>query len=303
MRADFLANPPLPVKWRFLPRHLWLLVRRAGWTVWQIVVSFRFRPEPISSFPAPDPLVTIEESQVEQCQWIFDRVEERRAHLEQKAQSTFSLMVFLVPLLSALFVFVVSKGIASGTRTATLALVCISGLLLLLGFISAIRAIGVKESQTLMLDSVLHEDGKFRRYSAAFRAQGLLYCSSMNTAMNDHLAQFVKGAHTMTAGAVVFLLLAAIPASLAFLRLPSSPGQTQIVGPVTVYSPALSEIQREVSNLRGDVKALSNDGASPGELKALEKRIDALDESIRDLRQVTRAAKSANAQRQSQTPR
>jgi hypothetical protein len=42
---------------------------------------------------------------------------------------------------------------------------------------------------------------------------------------------------------------------------------------------------------------------TPKELKALEKRIDALDESIRDLRQVTRAAKSANAQRQSQTPR
>jgi hypothetical protein len=303
MRADFIANPPLPVKWRSLPQHLWLLARRAGWTVWQIVVPFKFRPEQISPFPAPDQPITIEESQVEQCQWIFDRVEERRANLEQKAQSTFSLMVFFVPLLSSLFVFVTSRGIASGTRTITLALVCISGLFLLLGFISAIRAIGVKENQTLMLDSVLHEDGKFRKYSAAFRAQGLLYCSSMNTAMNDHLAQFVKGAHTMTAGAVVFLLLAAVPTSMAFLRLPSSPWQTQTVDPVTIHSPALSEIERDVSNLKSEVKELSKDGASQSQLKALEKRVSALDESIRDLQQVTRATKSANARRQSQAPR
>lgn len=37
----------------------------------------------------------------------------RRGLLEQKAQSTFDLMLFLVPLLASLFVFVISKSPAS----------------------------------------------------------------------------------------------------------------------------------------------------------------------------------------------
>jgi hypothetical protein len=101
-------------------------------------------------------------------------------------------------------------------------LVGLSAVCLLLGFISAIRAVGVKENQTLFLDSVLTEDGQFRKYSEAFRARGLLYCASMNTAMNDHIAQFVKGAHILTAIAVLVLLAAAIPTSLVFLRLPEN---------------------------------------------------------------------------------
>ncbi len=151
-------------------------------------------------------------------------------------------MVFLVPLLASLFVFLISRGNSSNTLVVTLALVCLSGVFLLLGFIAAIRAVGVKESETLFLDSILNEDGKFRKYSSAFRAQGLLYCASMNTAMNDHLAQFVKGAHTMTAAAVLILLAAAVPTSAVFVRSPPSPAQTRIIGPVTISSPEFSAL-------------------------------------------------------------
>ena len=163
-------------------------------------------------------------------QWIFDQAEERRVNLEQKAQSTFGLMVFLVPLLASLFVFIISRGTTSSTLIVTLVLVSVSAVFLLLGFISAVRAVAVKESETLFLDSVLTEDGQFRKYSEAFRARGLLYCASMNTATNDHIAQFVKGAHILTAVAVLVLLVAAVPTSLVFLRLPSSPAETKIVG-------------------------------------------------------------------------
>src|SRR5579863_3441154 len=222
MNSQFIAKPPRPVKWSSIPKHLVQMFRHIGYIIWQIVVPFNSRPEEIAPFPELDPKVQVTESQVEQCQWIFDQAEERRVNLEQKAQSTFGLMVFLVPLLASLFVFIISKGTTSSTLIVTLLLVAASAVFLLLGFISAVRAVGVKENQTLFLDSVLTEDGQFRKYSDAFRARGLLYCASMNTAMNDHIAQFVKGAHILTAAAVLVLLVAAVPTSVVFLRLSPS---------------------------------------------------------------------------------
>ena len=36
-----------------------------------------------------------------------------------------------------------------------------------------------------------------------FHAKGLLHCATMNAAVNDHIAQFVKGAYTLLAVAVI----------------------------------------------------------------------------------------------------
>lgn len=65
-------------------------MRRMGNTVWQILVPFTLRPEAIAAFPDPDPLIEVEQSHVDRCQWIFDQVEERRVHLEQKARNQLS---------------------------------------------------------------------------------------------------------------------------------------------------------------------------------------------------------------------
>lgn len=295
MNTQFIATPPRPVKSGSVPRHLWLLLRRMGYTVWQILVPFNLRPEPIAAFPDPDPLIEVEQAHIDQCQWIFDQAEERRDHLEQKAQATFSLMVFLVPLLASLFVFLVSRGTGSKMLVVTLVLVCLSGAFLLLGFIAAIRAVGVKENETLFLDSVLNEDGKFRKLRNAFRAHGLLYCASMNTAMNDHLAQFVKGAHTMIAAAVLVLLVAAVPTSVVFLRVPSSPAQTTIIGPVTVSSPEFSALHGDIANLRINVQKLSNSTVSADEIKLLEQKIAILDAKLAELQKARPAGSTRSA--------
>jgi hypothetical protein len=276
------------------------MFRRIGFIVWQIVVPFKSRPEEIEPFPELDPTFSVTEKHVEQCQWIFDQAEERRVHLEQKAQSTFGLMVFLVPLLASLFVFIISRGTTSRTLIFTLILVGVSGVCLLLGFISAVRAVAVKESETLFLNSVLTEDGQFRQYSDAFRARGLLYCASMNTATNDHIAQFVKGAHILTAAAVLVLLAAALPTSLVFLRLPSSPIQAQIVGPVNLSSPELSVLRSDVANLRTDIQKLSNSKASEDGFKRLEEKVTQLDTKLNELQRTkpaapTKAVKPAQA--------
>ena len=103
----------------------------------------------------------------------------------------------------------------------------------------------VKASQTLTLGAVLKDNGTFRPYQAAFHAKGLLYCASMNTAMNDHLAQFVRGAHAMTGTAVLIMLITCIPEGKASLRTApnsQSPTAVKITGPIEVFSKGAGEI-------------------------------------------------------------
>lgn len=283
MKSQFIAKPPQAVKLASIAKHFMQMFRRMGYIVCQIVTPFKSRPEEIDPLPEPDPTHEVTEPHVDQCQWIFDQAEERRVHLEQKAQSTFGLMVFLVPLLASLFVFIISKASASSMLIVTLVLVCVSAVFLLLGFVSAVRAVAVKESETLFLDSVLTEEGQFRKYSDAFRARGLLYCASMNTATNDHIAQFVKGAHILSAAAVFVLLAAAVPTSVLFLRVPSSPTEMKLVGPVNFSSPELSALRDDLANLRNEIQKMSNTKASADGLKLLEEKVTQLDAKLSEL--------------------
>jgi hypothetical protein len=243
MRNRFFADPPKAVGWRSLPRHLVHLVKSVAIQVWQVFVPFEAEPEAIPDFPETTQEPNNREAIVEQCQWIFDQAEQRRNQLEQKAQSTFSLMVFLVPVLTSVFVYVVGKAKTGISRQVIIGLICLAGLFVLLGFISAIRAIGVKSNQTLSLDMVIDTNGGFLPYDEVRRAKGLLYCASMNTAKNDHLAQFVRGAHSMTAIAVIFVILAAIPTSFTAASQSEDPARTTIVGTVQV-APAASQVNQ-----------------------------------------------------------
>lgn len=280
MTPRFIADPPLPVKrggWR---NHLRQSVVRLGFIIWQIAIPFKSRPEEIDPFPTP--AAEVADAQVEQSQWIFDQAEERRVHLEQKAQSTFGLMIFLVPLLASLFVFISSRAATSGATTRALAtgLLVLSALFLLLGFVSAVRAVSVKGVEGLFLSSVIEDDGQFREYSKAFHARGLLYCAAMNQAMNDHLAQFVKGAHLLAAAAVIAMAIAAVPASMV-LSDPSAPAQTKIVGPVDVTSPELRAVRDDVAGLKQDIqKLLSSSQESADQLKHLQLKVADLDRKL-----------------------
>jgi hypothetical protein len=102
--SPFLAKPPKAIEAKSLPEHLKLFGKRFGFLVWQIAVPFKFEPEPIDPFPELNPPDKVAEATVKQCQWIFDQSEQRRNQLEQKAQATFNLMLFLVPLLASTFV-------------------------------------------------------------------------------------------------------------------------------------------------------------------------------------------------------
>jgi hypothetical protein len=288
MSPQFIAEPPLPIKPGSLTKHFRQMLRGLCYIVWQILVPFNSRAEEID--PLPEPTAEVTEPHVKQCQWIFDQAEKRRAQLEQKAQSTFGIMVFLVPLLASLFVFIVSKASAVGTAVHTIAIVLlvVSATLLFLGFISALRAVSVKTIETLFLDSVIDKAGQFKEYKNAFHARGLLYCAAMNEAMNDHLAQFVKGSHVLTASAVSVLVVAALPASFVFSNTPDSPTQMKIVGSVDISSHELITIRNEVANLKNDVGSLlSNSPAIMGDLKQLKDKITKLDAKLIKMQKAT----------------
>lgn len=290
MRPRFIADPPLPVvEWGSLKQHFRQLFLRLMFILWQIVVPFKSRPEEID--PLPEPTVEVTDAHVKQCQWIFDQAKERRVHLEQKAQSTFGLMVFLVPLVASLFAFIVSRAPASGTASFVITVsLIVSAILLLLGFISAVRAVSVKAIETLFVNSVIDNDtGQFKDYNPAFHARGLLYCAAMNEAMNDHVAQFVKGTHILAAGAVIALVVAAIPTSFVLSGLPSSPAQTKIVGPVEVSSPGLSSVRDDVANLKKEIEKLSNRKTGEEALERLDERIARLEALLREMQKAMSA--------------
>jgi len=282
MTTQFTAKPPSPMRWRDFGKHFKLTCFRFGRILLQAIQPFNPAPDKIEDFPDPQTGTQVTESHVKQAQWIFDQAETRRERLEQKAQSTFSLMLFLVPFLASLFVLVVSKGTTSRAFAFTLALTILSSIFLLLAFISAVRAVAVKSAETLFLDSVIHESGQFRKYDESFHARGLLYCASINTGINDHIAQFVKGAHILSATAVLTLLFAAIP-SVGLFMTPASPVQTQIVGPVNLTVPDMAALRADVASLKSDIQKLSNGKVSQEDFKSLGDKVGKLDTKLAEI--------------------
>ena len=281
MTFPYIAEPPQRIRRHELKHHVGQLLVRLGFIVWQIFVPFRPSPEEIPSLPEPQN--EVDDKQLDQSHWLFDQAEKRRVHLEQKAQSTFGLMTFLVPLLASLFVFLISKtaGVSTVSRFLVLALLTVAAALLLLGFVSAVRAVSVKANQALYLQSVVDETGQVRKFDKAFHLRGLLWCTSMNEAMNDHLAQFVKGAHLLTAGAVIILTVAAIPAAIMLNHLPAGPTETKIVGTVDVASGELASLRAELATVRSELGALAKGKVSTEQILALQNRVAQLESRLK----------------------
>ena len=281
MSNSYIAKPP-----RFLgggSRKEFLyqisLMARAGMRVlWQVLVPYNRRPEEPTSLPTTP--ADIDNAQFDQCQWIFHQAEERRDKLERKAQSAFSVIVFLVPLLASVFAFIFRQFSTDITlKWWEIVLLSASATMLLLGFVSVVRALLVHSRETLFLAAVIDlNNGNFIEYKRENHARGLLYCASMNTAMNDYIAQFVKGAQLLTALAVVIMSAAAVLIGVEFSRHPpSSIAQTQIVGPVEVNSTQLSVIENDIALLK------KRDLSTERDRVDLDKRLTALRATLAEL--------------------
>lgn len=282
MSPKFIAEPPKPIKWGGLAQHFWRLVHRFFWIVWWSICPFKDRPEEIDSLP--EPKTKIDEKHVTLAQAIFDQTSSRRSQLEQKAQWTFALMLFLVPALVSLFVFAVSKMPSSHATLRAFAIgpLILSALLLFVGFVAAVRAISVKGHETLFIKSLVDDAGEFKKYKEADHARGLLYCAAMNEGTNDHIAQFVKGAHVMTAVAITALVLAAVPTCYVLTGLGSSPTEMKMVRLVEVTPPDANTVRDDLARLNAEIRTLlSNSRAESNDLKRLQGRVSDLDAKLK----------------------
>ncbi len=288
MGQNYIAKPPLFIGkksgggWKKQTRRIFSGFWRI---VWQTFVPFNPQPEPPDALPPPS--VQIDEEQVAQCQWIFDQAEARGNQLEQKAQWTFALLLFLAPLVISVVVFLFREEAPSSiSKRIAILLLGASVIFMIMAFISIMRAISVQARQTLFLGSVVNLDtGTFKRYDRSYHAQGLLYCASVNTAMNDHLAQFVKGAHMLTIVSVVTLLAATLPASMGYSSSLRAPTKSEIVGQVAISSADLVAIEGTVKKLRSDMATALKRGDIDGRVANLEASVanfqDALKRSVK----------------------
>ena len=286
MSPQFIAMPPLPLG-RGSQTTLCREVQRLFWSflrvLWQPFVPYNPAPEPPDNVPAPTG--ELDDKQVEQCQSIFDGVEEARKHLEDKARATFTLAALLGPLLASLFVFILGRTSPGGAvRTFAMIGAAACFAFLLLGFISVARAVSVQGREYLQTNAVIDPaSGQFRKYEKGWRARGLLYCAAVNQAMNDHIAQFVKGAHILTALAVISLVVAALPTAIAVTDHPEAPRKVELVGNVNVSPDTLSGVRTELASISKQIAALTNDKATVDALRGLDARIASLESRISEL--------------------
>lgn len=289
MSSPFTAKPPLPA-WKGtrggIRKHIVRLFRSFACILWQTIIPFNQRPEEPQLLPQPTR--EIDDAQIGLCQAIFDEAETRRNHLEQKAQWTFAIIVFLVPLLASIFIFL-SRDTSTNIKghVFAIAFLLVSGALLLLGFISVVRAIAVQARETLFLPALIDtQSGQFRSYDKSFHARGLLYCAAMNTAMNDHIAQFVKGAHILVASAVIALLIAAVPAGFAFSNHTPSPARVSIVGSVSITSTQLDALREQVEGIKAALDKSGEDHIARDQLLLLQSRVSTLESELSGIKKL-----------------
>lgn len=259
LARSYIAQPPLllgqgagPSPRAFVEH----LLRSFGRTLIQPLIPFN--PQPEVPLDPPEPRHKLDDKTVERCREIYNAAESSRTYLEGKARSAFTLIAFMVPLLISAFAFVVKESAQSGAKTFVICLAGVTGLLLVLAFISVARAVSVQPRQELHLGSVIDADkADFYLYDSAHYARGLLYCASMNVGMNAHIAQFVKGAHVLTTVAVLLISISAVPLMFLFTQGNSEPSHTVVDGPIKIVSPQLDIVAQRLVVISDNLQAIA----------------------------------------------
>jgi hypothetical protein len=226
------------------------------------------------------------EEQLAQCQAIFDQSEARRAHIEQKAQWAFTVIAFLLPSLASVLVFLIrDPAFEAANGAPSLVLLLVSACLLLLSFFSAWRALAIRGRQILHLGAIIDgENGDFLNYDRTRHAQGLLYCATMNTATNDHIAQFVKDAHVLVAFAVVTFASGAVATGLQLTARPAPPVRAEVVGTVSLSPTDLSGLHSDIREVAAALATLATATSKESQMNLLVDRVATLEAEVNTLR-------------------
>lgn len=224
--------------------------------IWNAIIPYG-NVEPPNDLP--DTPNSISNEQLGMCQWMFDQAESRGSKLEEKAQWAFGLISFLIPILVSAIAYNHLEG-RIFTNLWTVTALILSAICLLFSFISAIRAVYVKNKETLFIGSVIDcNTGDFLSYKKDEHARGLLYCAAVNTAMNDHVAQFVKNTYLLTLLSI--LLFATGGITLLFSNSQQQIVKTEIISPIKISTESSEIINYKVSKLTSDIKSTIDERA------------------------------------------
>lgn len=249
-----------------LSRQLRRICGDVGTMLIYTVKPFNPAPEP----PDDPPPGRVGKDQLAQCQKMFDDTEASRDSLEAKARATFSVISFLAPLTASIFVFLLSRSTAAhDTLLVAKVFAGAAAFLMILAFVSIARAVSVQQREALGLQAVIDYDrSKFRPYNRSFHARGLIYCASVNQAMNAHIAQFVKGAHVFATVAVLALIVAALPTGLILVT-ERQTTKTELTGPVVISSSDIMEMRKETAAIGASLAKIALDRSGQSDLAAL----------------------------------
>lgn len=224
----------------------------------------------------------VDEETLAQCKDIYEQLEAQRKYLDEKARATFGVIAFLSPLLVAALTYLFSHSSDRAQyQTMALSLWIIAFILLVLGFISTVRALAVQRREVLFLDAVIDPNvPALRPYDRTRHARGLLYCASVNEAYNAHIAQCVKSAHVLTALAVIIASLSAAPGLVALAGQKQEVAKTEIVKPVVVNVDGARSMSDSIQKLRDELR---ENNATIAQVNALSARLDTIEARINSI--------------------
>lgn len=258
--------------------------KREGAIIWHLfrhtLSSYDSNLPELPALTRDNPKGSIQKEQVELCRLVYDTEEHRREKLEEKSTAALSLVAVLTPFIVSAAVYMASSsGFAVRERGFALVIYALSFLSLLIAFIASVRATGIRARPSLHIHSVIGpETDVIKEFSPDYFGRGLLWCASVNSAVNDHIADFVRAAQMFLVFSVIFLVFGAVP--LVFLLHPDSEPQ-DLKKAVQAESAALQQISVSISRAADASTQLEKDRAQiekiEGDLSALRSKVAELE--------------------------
>jgi hypothetical protein len=226
---------------------------------------------------------------VQQCLRIYEECDKTMEILHQKASQVFSLVSVVAPLIVAAAVVAYGRvQLSSNAKIMVAVLFAISAGFIVLAFVAALRAVWVQRRESLGIASVIEpEAAVFRRYDPGYYARGLLYCASVNAAMNGFIALFVKAAQVFIVVAVLSLFAGVAPVLGRVLFSDGAPPQ-QVSGVIELSPSQIAEVKgaysRQATEMRSSLEkvndAIKGFSAQSAELEAIQREQERLREEL-----------------------
>jgi hypothetical protein len=250
-------------------------------------------------FTATNPEGSLQEEHLKACQLIYDTGEQRRKILEEKSTRTLSLVAALTPLIVSAAVYTgTGNSLAARQRQFILTIDAVAFCFLLLAFIAAVRATGIRTFHSLHIGTVIDEEkGTIKAFSPNIFGRGLLWCAAVNAAVHDHLADFVRASQLFLVWSVILLL---ISATLVMFTLEPKPPVQEIKGTVQIEPGTLQQLSTSIAGAAAPVAGGVSSAAEA--LQRVEEKlqhVDTLDQRLQVLNQRVTALEKA-AQKPSQ---